>query len=84
VPFEREQYELSVAADRYTLATGRASVEFMPDAARPVTVAASNAGSSARKSCRPLERTARTWLAGGHGLGVSTADTGSLERNHGP
>jgi hypothetical protein len=32
VPFEREQYELSVEADRYTLATRRAFVEFMRDA----------------------------------------------------
>jgi hypothetical protein len=37
VPFEREQYELSVEADRYTLATRRAFVEFMRDAARPST-----------------------------------------------
>jgi phenylpropionate dioxygenase-like ring-hydroxylating dioxygenase large terminal subunit len=37
VPFEREQYEQSVEADRYTLATRRAFVEFMRDAARPAT-----------------------------------------------
>jgi hypothetical protein len=37
VPLEREQYELSVEADRYTLATRRAFVEFMRDAARPAT-----------------------------------------------
>ena len=33
VPFEREQYELSVEADRYTLAARRAFVEFTRDAA---------------------------------------------------
>jgi hypothetical protein len=37
VPLEREQYELSVEADRYTLATRRAFVKFMRDAARPAT-----------------------------------------------
>jgi hypothetical protein len=39
VPFEREQYELSVEADRYTLATRRAFVEFMRDAGAAVEVA---------------------------------------------
>jgi hypothetical protein len=37
VPFEREHYELSVEADRYTRATRRAFVEFMRDAAPPAT-----------------------------------------------
>ncbi|MDT5337610.1 MAG: hypothetical protein QOD90_3115 [Mycobacterium sp.] len=37
VPFEREHYELSVEADRYTLATRRAFGEFMRDAARAAT-----------------------------------------------
>jgi hypothetical protein len=36
VPFGREQYELSVAADRYTLATRRAFVEFIRDAGAAV------------------------------------------------
>jgi phenylpropionate dioxygenase-like ring-hydroxylating dioxygenase large terminal subunit len=40
VPFEREQYELSVEADRYTLATRRAFVEFMRDAGAAVDGAA--------------------------------------------
>jgi hypothetical protein len=47
VPFEREHYELSVEADRYTLATRRAFLEFMRDASEPVTAATSNPGSSA-------------------------------------
>jgi phenylpropionate dioxygenase-like ring-hydroxylating dioxygenase large terminal subunit len=40
VPFEREQYELSVEADRYTLATRRAFIEFMRDAGAAVDGAA--------------------------------------------
>jgi phenylpropionate dioxygenase-like ring-hydroxylating dioxygenase large terminal subunit len=36
VPFEREHFELSVEADRYTLATRRAFVEFMRDAGAAV------------------------------------------------
>jgi hypothetical protein len=44
VPFEREQYELSVEADRYTLATRRAFVEFMRDAGADASLRSSRKG----------------------------------------
>jgi hypothetical protein len=53
VPFEREQYELSVEADRYTLATRRAFVEFMRDAGAAIDAAADRA--SGRESPRMLQ-----------------------------
>jgi phenylpropionate dioxygenase-like ring-hydroxylating dioxygenase large terminal subunit len=53
VPFEREQYELSVEADRYTLATRRAFVEFMRDAGAAIVGAADPA--AGRESPRMLQ-----------------------------
>jgi phenylpropionate dioxygenase-like ring-hydroxylating dioxygenase large terminal subunit len=50
VPFEREPYELSVEADRYTLATRRAFIAFMSDAGAVVAGAADPAsGRESRK-----------------------------------